>query len=218
MTHRNKKLIACLLAALLCVALCACERQEQPPQTNPTAATQKGKPILPMATAPKQEGTTDTPTYTPVYVTVFEDVALLATVPVEEWGDMTLNDELLDDEMLDIEEDVCPPREISQGGRISCNGEHERETPITKVLILERIAPRDCGNWFRDLLHLESIQGLEKLDIQFVTNMSFMFAGCERLTELDIDDWDVTGVEDMTGMFDGCVALDPKPEWYTDNN
>jgi surface protein len=124
---------------------------------------------------------------------------LLATVPVEEWH---------------AQERACEPREISHGGRVKCNGEHEREVPITKVVILEDLIPRVCSGWFRDMLHLEKIDNMDKLHTHAVTDMSHMFAGCERLATVDFSSWDVSKVEDMTGMFDDCVALTQLPEWY----
>jgi surface protein len=112
------------------------------------------------------------------------------------------------------EESDCPPREISNGGRVKCNGEHEQEVPITKVLILEDLIPRVCGGWFRDMVQLEKIDGLEKLHTHQVSDMSFMFAGCEELSNLDIDDWDVSNVKDMTDMFKDCRSLTKLPKWY----
>ena len=41
-----------------------------------------------------------------------------------------------------------------------------------------------------------------------------MFAGCQNLSQLDMSTWDVSAVEDMTGMFNDCVALSELPEWY----
>lgn len=190
-----RKIFACLLAALLCLSCCACAA-EQPQLTDPTLPSRNDKPILPGATTAPTVGER----YTPVYVTCFEGTALLARVPVETWED--------------FEEPDCPPREISSGGRISCNGEHEREFPITRVVILESIAPQCTAGWFWNLIKLEKIEGIEKLDVQNVTDMNHMFYGCEKLTELEIDNWNVTKVMDMTDMFEGCYDLEELPDWY----
>lgn len=191
----TKKIFACLLAALLCLSLCACGK-DQPRQTNPTEFTREDKPILPEATA-TQPSVVE---YTPVYVTCFGDAAVLAQMPVETWGE--------------FEEPDCPAREISFGGRVSCNGEHEREIPITKVIVLESLVPKATSGWFWSMIKLEKIEGIEKLDVRNVTDMNHMFAGCEELVDLDIDQWDVSKVEDMTAMFEDCAAWETLPVWY----
>ena len=112
------------------------------------------------------------------------------------------------------QESDCPPREISNGGRVKCNGEHEQKTPVTKVIVLEDVIPRVCSGWFRDMIHLEKIDGLEKLHTHQVSDMSYMFAGCEKLTTLDLSSWDVSNVKDMTGMFKDCYSLESLPQWY----
>lgn len=188
-----KKLLACVMAVLVCLCFFGCGPKTPSVIDVPDAPT--GGSIIPNINKP----TVQTVTYTPVYASTFGDTVILATVPMQEWHGA---------------ESDCPAREISNGGRIRCNGEHEKEVPITKVLILEDLIPRVCGGWFRDMLHLEKIEGLEKLHTHNVTDMSFMFAGCERLSELDTSAWDVSGVKDMTGMFDGCAALSQLPEWY----
>ena len=83
----------------------------------------------------------------------------------------------------------------------------------TKVIILEDLIPRNCSGWFRDMIYLEKIEGLEKLHTQQVTDMSYMFAGCEKLTKLEIGDWDVSKVTDMTNMFMDCHCLQTIPQW-----
>lgn len=191
----KRKISACLMAALLCLSLCACIA-EQPQQTDPIIPTRDDKPILPAATA-TQPSVVE---YTPVYVTCFGDTALLSRMPVEAWGD--------------FEEPDCTPREISNGGRVSCNGEHEREIPIIRVIILDSIVPQSTAGWFWNMIKLESIEGLEKLDVRNVTDMNHMFAGCEKLAELKVDGWDVSKVKDMTAIFDGCIELEDLPDWY----
>lgn len=186
--------LARLAAMLLCLALllCACGRfnRELPP-----VSSRDTKPLYPGAVNPTQSGVD----YTPVYVSVFENVAILARAPLDEYQGA---------------ERECPVREISQGGTISCFGDHEEETPITKVIIAEPLVPRSTSQWFSDMARLEKIEGLEKVKTHHVTDMSYMFRCCLRLTSLDIDDWDVSKVEKMTGIFDDCIALERLPIWY----
>ncbi len=187
-----KKLIVCLMVLAIGFAMFGCRKKKTPipDVTAPTAGS-----LIPEIHRP----TSGNVTYTPVYATAFGDTIILATVPVQEWQSL---------------EPDCPPREISNGGRVKCNGEHEKEVPITKVLIVEDLIPRVCSGWFRDMYHLEKIEGIEKLHTHEVSDMSYMFAGCENLTELDTSAWDVSKVKDMTAMFQDCVNLTQLPEWY----
>lgn len=195
MNCRNIRITAVILCLILCVTLCACQQEKPPVQTDPIETTKGGNSIL--VTKAPTNGAVD---LTPVYVSAFGDTLILATVPLDEWNG---------------EEAECDPREISRGGSVACRGDHEKETPITKVIILENIVPRSTAGWFRNLVHLESIDGLKKLHMEYVTDMNHMFYGCEKLTELDVDFWDVSAVRDMTGLFDGCVALTELPDWYS---
>jgi surface protein len=44
-------------------------------------------------------------------------------------------------------------------------------------------------------------------DVSNVTNMSYMFAGCETFDQ-DISHWNVSNVTDMSHMFDGCTLFE----------
>lgn len=192
MLSQMKRLLICLLCAALCLAMLGCQQEKEQTESVPTT---EGDAVLPEITSPSIQEVL----YTPVYATAFGDTVVLATVPMEQW--------------LGLEAD-CDAREISNGGRILCNGEHEKETPITKVLILEDVIPRVCSGWFRNMIHLEKVEGEEHLLTHAVTDMSYMFAGCEKLSDLDCSSWDVSSVEDMTEMFKDCFALSQLPEWY----
>ena len=69
------------------------------------------------------------------------------------------------------------------------------------------------ADWFRGMTALEHIEGAGKLRMELVKDMSYMFAGCGRLTAVDLDGWEVPEDADMTGIFDGCEALADRPGW-----
>ena len=54
---------------------------------------------------------------------------------------------------------------------------------------------------------LKEIDGLDKFDTSNVTDMSYMFDGCESLTTIDVSNFDTLHVEYMGYMFDGCNSL-----------
>lgn len=191
-----KRIFALSLAMLLCLSLGACDGEEQ---EHVTAPTRGSKPILPGFTETEPSPND----YTAVYVTVFEDLAIIAVYPVLEYQG---------------EEPECDSRELSDGGSILCGGDHEDEHPITRVLIADQLVPKSMSGWFRDMVHLQQIDGLEKILTHHVTDMNHLFAGCQRLSELNVDSWDVENVTDMTGIFEDCRALVRLPEWYSANN
>ena len=197
MFQQYRKIIAVLVAAMLCLTMVGCGNNK--PEEPPITITQSNKPILPGVTGQGQNATE----LTAVYVSVFENLAILSGYPVLE---------------REGEEPECPPREISKGGSILCGAEHEKEYPITHVLIAGTLVPQAMNDWFRNMVHLESIEGLEKIKTNHVTDMSHLFAGCEKLSELNISGWDVSGVVDFTGTFDDCVALTTLPQWYPAEN
>lgn len=197
MRSKYRKVMALLLAAGLCLPAAGCARERS--DELPITITQSNKPILPGVTGQGQNAVE----LTAVYVSVYENLAILSSYPVLEY---------------EGKEPECAPREISKGGTIRCGGEHEQEMPIKRVLIAGPLVPQAMNDWFRNMVHLESIEGLEKIRTDHVTTMSHLFAGCERLNEVNIEGWDVSAVTDFTGIFDGCTALADLPEWYPYEN
>ena len=67
--------------------------------------------------------------------------------------------------------------------------------------------PTSLSEFFRGLTKLESITGLEYLNTEKVTDMSYMFQSCSRLTSLDITNFNTANVTDMSCMFQSCTKL-----------
>ena len=61
--------------------------------------------------------------------------------------------------------------------------------------------------WFRNLINLEYIGGLEYLNTANVTDMSDMFSYCRLLTSLDVSNFNTSNVTHMGGMFGYCSGL-----------
>ncbi|MBQ8050850.1 MAG: BspA family leucine-rich repeat surface protein [Bacteroidaceae bacterium] len=66
------------------------------------------------------------------------------------------------------------------------------------------VRPTSTARWFSGFSSLATIQGIEYLNTSEVTNMSFMFATCKSLTELDVTHFDTSKVTDMLSMFSNC--------------
>lgn len=60
---------------------------------------------------------------------------------------------------------------------------------------------------FGGLSNLQTIEGLDKLDTQSVTNMTQMFGGCSSLTALDLSGFDFSNVASAYAMFGDCSSL-----------
>ena len=67
--------------------------------------------------------------------------------------------------------------------------------------------PTSLSRFFRSLTKLETITGLEYLNTDKVTNMSYMFSGCSKLTSLDVTKFNTEKVTVMNSMFSNCSAL-----------
>ena len=67
--------------------------------------------------------------------------------------------------------------------------------------------PTSCYRWFDGCDKLTTIEGIEYLNTENVTNMSLMFSNCWILTTLDVSKFDTKNVTDMIGMFSSCEAL-----------
>ena len=71
----------------------------------------------------------------------------------------------------------------------------------------KKYAPTSLRNFFKNCKALETISNLENLNTTKVTDMSYMFNGCNNLSSLDLSYFNTTNVTDMYSMFKGCSAL-----------
>ena len=67
--------------------------------------------------------------------------------------------------------------------------------------------PTSLSKFFRNLRKLETITGLEYLNTEKVSDMSYMFTSCSALTSLDVTKFNTANVTDMNRMFYSCSAL-----------
>ena len=67
--------------------------------------------------------------------------------------------------------------------------------------------PTTTYAWFYGMENLESITGMEYLNTSEVTDMSWMFADCQKLASLDVSHFNTAKVTDMSYMFRGCRLL-----------
>ena len=65
----------------------------------------------------------------------------------------------------------------------------------------------NCYAWFSGCKNLTTIEGIEYLNTEKVTDMCDMFYNCFDLTSLDVSNFDTQKVTDMSWMFDNCVSL-----------
>ena len=73
--------------------------------------------------------------------------------------------------------------------------------------------------YFKYFSSLEIIEGLEYLNMNGVTDLSYLFADCTALTTLDLTRLDTRNITNMKGMFSGCTSLKTiyvSEKWNTD--
>jgi len=81
---------------------------------------------------------------------------------------------------------------------------------ITKVVFDASFAnsrPVNCGRWFYGCSQLTTISGIANLNTSNVTDMTYMFSGCNQLTSLDVSKFNTASVTNMQCMFSGCSQL-----------
>ena len=81
---------------------------------------------------------------------------------------------------------------------------------ITKVVfdkLFKDYRPTTTASWFYSCKNLETVEGIEYLNTEEVTDMSRMFAGCNALTALDVSKFNTAKVTDMSYMFLECSSL-----------
>ena len=88
---------------------------------------------------------------------------------------------------------------------------HSHNANIIKKVIFDasfaNARPTSCYKWFYGCTDLTTIEGIEYLNTENVTNMGWMFSNCEALTILDVSNFDTKNVTNMRCMFSICFAL-----------
>ena len=81
---------------------------------------------------------------------------------------------------------------------------------VTKVVFDESfkdVRPTSCYQWFYSFSNLTTIEGIENLNTEEVTDMSEMFYNCSSLTSLDVSKFNTDKVKNMSYMFSVCPGL-----------
>ena len=81
---------------------------------------------------------------------------------------------------------------------------------VTKVVFTSSFAsfrPTSTYEWFHEMTRLQTISGISYLKTDEVTDMSYMFNGCRKLTSIDVSRFNTSNVIYMTAMFYGCRIL-----------
>ena len=86
----------------------------------------------------------------------------------------------------------------------------DQKEKIKKVVFDASFAnarPTSCYYWFAVCSNLTTIEGIEYLNTEKVTDMNSMFFHCSSLTSLDLSNFNTAKVSDMRYIFNGCSAL-----------
>ena len=67
--------------------------------------------------------------------------------------------------------------------------------------------PTTTRQWFEGMVNVRSFIGMEYLNTDSVTDMTYMFDACRSLLSLDLSHFNTSKVTTMEGMFAGCRAL-----------
>lgn len=69
------------------------------------------------------------------------------------------------------------------------------------------VRPQNVTAWFYDLKALTSVRGMEYLNTEEATDMSFMFYDCAALGTVDLSHLNTSAVTNMEYMFGGCSSM-----------
>lgn len=85
----------------------------------------------------------------------------------------------------------------------------KREKVETIVLdeSMDMAIPNKIAFWFDDFYDVTSVQNIQYLHTDNVTDMRYLFNECAHLTSIDLSGFNTSGVTKMKGMFKGCKAL-----------
>ena len=89
-------------------------------------------------------------------------------------------------------------------------GWYDRRNSISTVMFDSSFItarPKSCHSWFRGMVNLTTMSGLNNFDTSNVTDMSYMFYGCASLSTLNVYNFNTSNVTDMSYMFCGCASL-----------
>ena len=86
-------------------------------------------------------------------------------------------------------------------------GQREKIKTVVFDASFANARPTNCYCWFSGCNNLTDIKGIEYLNTENVTNMSFMFNRCSALTSLNLTSFNTEKVTDMQGMFNECSDL-----------
>lgn len=93
------------------------------------------------------------------------------------------------------------------------NGENTKpawetaKTMIETVVFASTITPTSCYYWFDGFENLTTIENLENLHTENVTDMRSMFGSCKKLKTLDLRTFNTANVKYMVYMFQSCREL-----------
>ena len=98
--------------------------------------------------------------------------------------------------------------ELNEGGN---NPEWISKNSYVKKVVFDasfaKARPTSCYYWFSGCDMLTQIEGIEHLNTEEVTDMSWMFMDCRGLTSLDVSHFNTQKVTNMEQMFNRCSGL-----------
>ena len=83
------------------------------------------------------------------------------------------------------------------GGTLNC-------TTVVFHESFKDVRPTSCYKWFCVLSQLTTIEGIENLNTEKVTDMRYIFSNCRELTSLDLSSFNTANVTYMRYMFSDC--------------
>ena len=87
------------------------------------------------------------------------------------------------------------------------NNLSDPKVAVLKVKIEEPIAPNNGRNFFNGFSNLIEIENIKNLHTENMISMESMFYNCQKITELDVSDFDTSNSKEMNCMFWNCINV-----------
>lgn len=100
--------------------------------------------------------------------------------------------------------------EMTDGGLVPVTNEWKECAKSVEHVVIDatclQMKVSSTSSWFQNMPVTE-FTGIENLNTSSVVNMEYMFAGCKKLTSLDVSHFDTSKVTSMSYMFQDCSSL-----------
>ena len=139
--------------------------------------------------------------------TDWDSIVINGNPKVTNIADMFYQCNITDDQMITILSQLNLSS-ITSAKNFNCYGKNSLATIKIVKYLLNNVGTVTSFENLCKGMSITSLAGLEDVDTSSVTDMSYCFSGCNKLTDISaIQNWNVSNVTNMSNMFEYCSKL-----------